>query len=187
MNGDSDITEMAKRMASRPNAAAGRVILGTMQIKRHQAFVYWVKDHDKRGLQAVSKMWTREVILAAMAMKESEQNLDKVDINIINPGKCQTDTGWDNWQICFLNRLSAIIGAAKVPIDYIVRPEWDDTEDGLFLDDNKMRHFQMPLEGKNLKRDNKLVFQILKLACIKSNAWSWIQTLILLPMAGKHG
>ena len=31
-NGDSDVTEMAKRMASRP-AASGRVSLGTMQIK----------------------------------------------------------------------------------------------------------------------------------------------------------
>jgi hypothetical protein len=44
MNGDPDVTEMAKRMASRSNAAAGRVILGTMQIKRLQALVYWVKD-----------------------------------------------------------------------------------------------------------------------------------------------
>ena len=36
MSGDSDVTEMAKkRMASRPNAAAGRVIiLGTLQIKK---------------------------------------------------------------------------------------------------------------------------------------------------------
>ena len=78
------------------------------------------------------------------------------------------------------------MGAAKVPIDYIVRPEWDDT-DGLSLDDDKMRHFQMPLEGENFKCDNELVFQILKLVCIKSNAWTWIQTLIVLPMAGKHG
>jgi hypothetical protein len=37
MNGDPDVMEMAKRMASRPNAAAGRVILGAMQIKRLQA------------------------------------------------------------------------------------------------------------------------------------------------------
>jgi hypothetical protein len=37
MNGDSDVTEMAKWMSSRPNAAAGRVILGTMQVKRLQA------------------------------------------------------------------------------------------------------------------------------------------------------
>jgi hypothetical protein len=43
MNGDPDVTEMATRMASRPNAAAGRVILGTMQIKRLQDLVYWVK------------------------------------------------------------------------------------------------------------------------------------------------
>jgi hypothetical protein len=34
MSGDVDITEMAKRMASRPSVAAGRVILGTMQIKK---------------------------------------------------------------------------------------------------------------------------------------------------------
>ncbi len=33
LNGNADITEMAKRMASRPSAS-GRVILGTMQIKR---------------------------------------------------------------------------------------------------------------------------------------------------------
>jgi hypothetical protein len=96
MNGDSDVMEMAKRMASRPNAAAGRVILGTMQIKRLQALVYWVKDHNKRGLQAVPEMWTREVMMAAMARKESDHNLDKVDIGIIDPGKCQTDAGWDN-------------------------------------------------------------------------------------------
>ena len=33
MSGDSDVTEMAKRMALRPNVAARRVILGTMHIK----------------------------------------------------------------------------------------------------------------------------------------------------------
>ena len=32
LNGDNDVTEMAKRMASQ-TAAVGRVILGTMQIK----------------------------------------------------------------------------------------------------------------------------------------------------------
>ena len=56
-------------------------------------------------------------MLAAMARKESEHNLDKVDINIIDPGKCQTDATLDNWQIGFANKLSPIMGAAKVPID----------------------------------------------------------------------
>jgi hypothetical protein len=34
----------------------------------------------------------------------------------------------------------------------------------------------MPLKGENFKRNNKLVFQILKLTCLKSNAWTWIQS-----------
>ena len=66
-NGDSDVTEMAKRMAARPSVA-GRVILGTMQIKRLQALVYWVKDHDKRGLVAQSDLWDYE----AMERKEAQ-------------------------------------------------------------------------------------------------------------------
>jgi hypothetical protein len=66
-NGDSDVIEMAKRMAARPSVA-GRVILGTMQIKRLQALVYWVKDHDKRGLVAQSDLWDYE----AMERKEAQ-------------------------------------------------------------------------------------------------------------------
>ncbi len=68
------------------------------------------------------------------------------------------------------------MGAAKVPIDYIVRPELD-KDDKLLLDKNdETRRYQMPLEGETFKRDKKLVFQILKLACIKSDAWTWIQS-----------
>jgi len=175
MSGDPDVTEMAKRMASRPNVAAGRVILGTMHIKQLQALVYWVKDYDRRGMQAAPEMWTVEEMNTAMEQKESEFNYGKVDVDIIDPGKCQTDFGWDNWQIAFVNKLNATMGAAKVPVDYIVRPDWDN-HDKLFLDDDETRRYQMPLTGENFKRDNKLVYQMLKSACIKSDAWTWIQS-----------
>jgi hypothetical protein len=64
------------------------------------------------------------------------------------------------------------MGATKVLIDCIVCPERDNTHK-LFLDNDKMRRFQMPFQGENFKRDNKLVFQILKSACIRSDAWTW--------------
>lgn len=68
------------------------------------------------------------------------------------------------------------MGGAKVPVDYIVCPEWD-SDDELFLEDNEMRQYQMPLTGgKNFKRDNKQVYQMLKSACIKSDAWMSIQS-----------
>jgi len=106
--------------------------------------------------------------------KESEKNFEKVDIDMIDPGKCMTDHGWDAWRIGFVNKLSATIGAAKVTIDYVVRKDVDD--EYVFQDEDEERMYQMPLEGENYKRDNnKLVYSMLKAACVKSDAWTWIQ------------
>ena len=174
MSGDTDVTEMAKCMAARSSAATGRVILGTMQIKRLQALVYWVKDSTNRGLEIDPDMWTPEEMASAMDRKESEYNYGKIDIDLIDPGKCQTDFAWDNWQIAFVNKLSATMGAAKFPIDYVVRPDVDDDYEP--MDDDEERRYQIPLTGENFKRDNKLVYTLLKLACIKTDAWTWIQS-----------
>jgi hypothetical protein len=64
LNGDADVTEMVKRMVSRPSTA-GRVILRTMHIKRIQALVFWVKDHDKRSLVAEPELWDTDAMVEA--------------------------------------------------------------------------------------------------------------------------
>ena len=130
MSGDNDVTEMAKRMATR-STAAGRVILGTMKTKRIQALVHWVMDYDKRGLVPEPDMWTNDTMMEAMERKEAEHNYGKIDVYILDPGKCQTNHGWDNWQITFVNKLNATMSAANVPIDYVVRPDVDE-DDYLF-------------------------------------------------------
>jgi hypothetical protein len=60
--------------------------------------------------------WNEEELHATLARKEADQNFEKLDINIVDPGKCQTDFGWDAWQIAFTNKLSVTMGAAKVPL-----------------------------------------------------------------------
>ena len=172
LNGDGDVTEMAKRMASRQQAN-GRVILGTTHIKRIQALVYWVKDHHRRDLVPDANDWDADTMRASMTRKESEKNFEKIDVDMIDPGKCMTDHQWDSWQIGFLNKLSATLGAAKTPISYIVRNDVD--SDYEFEDEDEERLYQMPLTGENFKRDNKLVYSMLKAACVKSDAWTWIQ------------
>ena len=94
LNGDSDVNEMAKRMASW-NVNAGRVILGTMQIKRLQGLVFWVKDHEKRQLDIDPEMWTPEALCRTLARKEADHNFERIDIDIVNSSKYQTDFGWD--------------------------------------------------------------------------------------------
>jgi len=173
LSGDSDVTEMAKRMASR-TVNAGRVILGTMQIKRVQALVFWVKDHEKRQVEIDPDMWNADELRATLARKEADHNFEKIDIDIVDPGKCQTDFGWDAWQIAFMNKLSATMGAAKVPLAYVVRAEIE-ARIYEFEDEDEERMYQMPLSGENFKRDNKLVYNMLKSACIKTDAWTWIQ------------
>jgi hypothetical protein len=39
-------------------------------------------------------------------------------------------------------------------------------------DDEEVRMYQMPLTGENFKRDNKLVYAMLKSACVKTDAWT---------------
>ena len=172
LSGDADVTEMAKRMSSR-TVATGRVILGTMHIKRIQALVFWVKDHTKRGLPVIPEMWNAVEMAKAMDRKEADINFEKIDVDLIDPGKCQTDFGWDAWQIAFMNKLSATMGAAKVPLAYVVRQDAD--AGYVFEDDDEERMYQMPLTGENFKRDNKLVYNMLKAACVKTDAWTWIQ------------
>jgi hypothetical protein len=172
LSGDGDVTEMAKRMSSR-SVNAGRVILGTMHIKRIQALVFWVKDLAKRGITPDPDEWDVDEMTKAMERKEADANFDKVEVDLIDPGKCQTDFGWDAWQIAFMNKLSATMGAAKVPVSYIVRPNIDLSY--VFQDEDEERMYQMPLTGENFKRDTKLVYSMLKAACVKTDAWTWIQ------------
>jgi hypothetical protein len=90
MSGNGNITEMAKCMALQPSVAAWRVILGTMQIKKLQALVYWVKDNDRCGMQASPELWTVDEM-----DKESEYNYGKIDVlDIINPAWQVPDGLW---------------------------------------------------------------------------------------------
>ena len=85
LNGDSDVNEMAKRMASR-NVNDRRVILVTMQIKRLQGLVFRVKDHEKRQLDIDPGMWTSEELRRTLARKEADHNFERIDIDIVDPG-----------------------------------------------------------------------------------------------------
>ncbi len=67
------------------------------------------------------------------------------------------------------------MGAAGVHIDYIIHPKVDDNDDKLLWKDDKWRRYHMPLEGQNFKHDNKLVYKLLKAACVDTDAWAWIQ------------
>ena len=52
----------------------------------------------------------------------------------------------------------------------------DDVDEAkLFMEPGEIRLYQVPLKGPVYKADNRLVYSMLKAACIQTDAWAWIQ------------
>jgi hypothetical protein len=62
---EKDVYEMVKRMGSRP-AAAGRVYVGTLQVKKLQALCYWVHDQQKHGQALDHEDWDNEMVASTI-------------------------------------------------------------------------------------------------------------------------
>ena len=65
---DTDVMEMAKRMASQTQAE-GRVLLGIVITKCLQTLVWWVRDHQKQGWPLVAAEFNAKAMNQASKMK----------------------------------------------------------------------------------------------------------------------
>jgi hypothetical protein len=88
----------------------------------------------------------------------------KLDINLIDPGKCQTNfERWaHSWHIAFVNKFH------PGPIVYVISQDVD-VEYVLFEDKEEQHMYQMPLSAENFNRDIKLVYNMLKAACVNQD------------------
>ena len=120
--------------------------------------------------------WTEAELHRTAAKKTAEENAEKIDVDLIDPGKCQTDHGWDNWKIAFTNKLSATTGVSGSAVNYVIQPDIEDADE-LFMEDDEVRLYQIPLKGPAYKQQvNRLVYSMLKAACVETDAcWAWIQ------------
>ena len=171
LEGDSDVTEMAKRLAAR-TIAEGRVNLGTVTIKRIQALVYWVKDRMKRGLDITAADFTAESMAEAGRMKIVRKELkDKSQPDVKDLGKFDPDF-FESFEDAFVNLLAQCIGVMSEPLRYIVR---DATPPATFETNEIERMYQLPLAGEAYDLDNAAVFRKLKAFLIDGPGWAWIE------------
>jgi hypothetical protein len=62
---EKDVHEMVKRMGSR-TAAAGRIYVGTLQVKKLQALCYWVRDQQKHEQALDHEDWDNEMMASTI-------------------------------------------------------------------------------------------------------------------------
>ena len=118
LENDTDVSEMAKRMASRP-AAEGRVLLGTVVVKRLQTLVWWVRDHQKRGLALNAAEFTAEAMNQAAQMKSLKRELTDKEPSVSDLGKFDPEE-FDSFEDAFLNLLAQSYGVLREPLRYVV-------------------------------------------------------------------
>jgi hypothetical protein len=81
---------MAKRMAMHTQAE-GRVLLGTVMIKRLQTLVLWVRDQQKRGLTLNAADFDAGTMNQASEMKTLRRKQAKKEPSVNDLGKFDPD------------------------------------------------------------------------------------------------
>lgn len=167
---DSDVSDMAKRLASRTQAE-GRVYLGTVVVKRLQTLVWWVRDHQKRGLAVNAANFTVEAMNQAAEMKGLKREMADKEPSVGDLGKFDPDD-FDSFEDAFLNLLAQSYGVLREPLRYVVRPE---IAPATFATTEEQRMYQFPLAGASFELDNQSVYRKLKAFLIDSPGWAWIE------------
>jgi hypothetical protein len=170
MEGDKDVLEMAKRMANR-TVNDGRVVLGTVQIKRLQALVWWIRDHQRRGMAVVAGDFDVATMYGAMTSKSIEKERGGTDASIKDLAKFDPDD-FDIHEDAFLNLLAQTTGTVKESLRYIVREQ---VAPAAFIDDREERMYQMSMTGPGFEEDNRAVYRLLKSYLIGTPGWAWIE------------
>jgi hypothetical protein len=154
---DTDVTEMAKRMASRTQAE-GRVSLGTVVIKCLQMLVWWVRDHQKRDLPLVAAEFNAAMMNQASEMKALRRELSNKAPSVSDLGKFDPDD-FDAHEDAFLNLLAQSYGVLREPLRYVV---WSDIAPADFTTNEERRMHQFPLTGNSFELNDQAVFCKLK-------------------------
>ena len=170
LENDADVSDMAKRMASR-TAAEGRVLLGTVMVKRLQTLVWWVRDHQKRGLALNAAEFTVDAMNQASEMKSLKREMADKEPSVSDLGKFDPEE-FDSFEDAFLNLLAQSYGVLREPLRYVVRPE---TAPTTFATNEERRMYEFPLHGNSFALDNQAVYRKLKAFLIDSPGWAWIE------------
>ena len=105
---DEDVSDMAKRLASRP--AAQRVLMTTVQIKNIQSLAWWVRDKSKHGQPLVAADFNAAALAAARDRRIVEGAREDKKLSISDLKKFDPDE-FEECEEAVLNFFSQCYGA----------------------------------------------------------------------------
>ena len=151
---EADLTDAFKTF-SNLSVAEGRIRLLPAQKARVKAFLQWVKDQQRMGIDPSAMPFpvadTTTLIRRATTHK---MYIDKSDTiaSAAKPVKFTADVKWEDWSPSFINYVRAIPGRDGVPLKYVIRNNNnpDPTPQADFLDEYVNN---APLDGQSFTSD----------------------------------
>ena len=168
---EKDVYEMVKRMGSR-TAAAGRVNVGAIQVKKLQALRFWVRDQQTHGQAINAADWDENTCVQTIEKMRIEKGRDTGNVSVSDLGKFDPED-FETHETAFINLLAQTYGAMGVNLKYIVH---DVVVPAVFADDAERRLYQLPLAGEAFDTDSKMVYRLLKSFLVNTPGWTWIES-----------
>jgi hypothetical protein len=172
-----DVTEMIKAHHRRgPQIHPVSMVVA----KNLQALIYFAKYRWRRGLQLQVAHWDAEAMtqIKIVMQQTAARKADKTAENI-DPGPIEVGVGYRDWVGRFRNKLKSTIGAADVPLIYVIRVPHDNDETWV-PSEAETDIYAMRLDGPEFDQDNKAVYTLLYNCCNhekaagRTEAMAWI-------------
>jgi hypothetical protein len=159
---DADVASEAKRFSTFTQAA-GKISWTVPQKNKVKAFIFWVQDLHRKGLQpTLLPFLTQETSAEILNRKiQLDHFTTKADqhISTVKVPPLKHENEWYNWKPQFTNLLKGIPGLQKVPLSYVIRPNPtpEPIQHTLHLPYLEQLEVTAPLDGDVYKADNTRV------------------------------
>ena len=159
---EEDITSEVKRYAALTQAN-GKISWTVPQKNKIKAFIFWVQDLHRKGLQPSLLQFlqqeTSEEILSHKVQLEHFIKAADQHISAVKVPPLKHANEWYNWKPQFTNLLKGIPGLNKVPLSYVLRPNLtpEPIQYTLHLTYLDQLEVTAPFEGDAYAADNKQV------------------------------
>jgi len=179
LNWYTDIDSFMKKLQALPPERGG-VRLGHMHVLRLKAFLYWLKNQSRRGIDLYDPRedFGQYELHESIKALETYEDLEKAkDSKTTAPDKFQPHSlrGWTSFNRDLQNYLASIRGLSGIPLSYVIRKEESSNVAPLGEDGVEELIRLAPLSGTAYLEDKKRVYRIIRDAVSGTNGWTWIQ------------
>jgi len=178
LNWYQDISDMAKRVQALPLNRGG-VRFGQVHIMKLKAFLYWLKDRQRRDLplDLDDGGFGENELTKAISDYQAEQELKDADETAAKvPDKFSPHSlrGWNTFNRELEAYLSSIRGITGVPLLYVIRKDQDPAAPPP-TDPKQILIAQAPHRGPAYMADRQKVYSIIRDAVSGSDGWVWMR------------